>query len=184
MKTTTPGRSGIVASLEEPWDHAVPLLPVGLRELLAVSPFLLLGPDSHLSYCDDDEDTGAQTPSDQPNSDPRNSLEHVVRARHKVETQAFRDAPLRAAAAAKTSKDEMCVQVAKLSNNKERYAKKSDGRVARSGRGCRRRIAPVCNVKPSEDPVVCGVLEDVAHRHCGIGEAVHVESLQLTLQEV
>lgn len=170
------------------WNHGEPLAPVLVAQLGPVPLLLLLGPDSHLHYGDRDEQARTQTPIDQPNPAPRERLHSVIRARHPQQSKQSRLGlgALSAALAAHVPERQVRPQVAGLADGEHGASnpERPDGGGVRRWRVLRGRVREQRDVEPREHPVVERVLEDVAHRHRRLAEAVHVQRLQLALHEV
>jgi hypothetical protein len=170
------------------------LLLVSATELLTVSTLLLLGPNSHLSSSNRQEENSREvTTGKNGDSSPGHGLEQVVGTGNQVESVSTGNGALGGSAGTEVTESDVGKVVGELGEEEQ-----SDGSVENSLVGSRIKslgpprsrhdtggnVQPVGQVESGENPVVSAVLEDVESGHGGGGEAVDKDGLILALQEV
>lgn len=170
------------------------LLLVSTTELLTVPALLLLGPNSHLSSSNRQEENSRKvTTGKNGDSSPGHGLEQVVGAGNQVESVSAGNGTLGGSTGTEVTESDVGEVVGELGEEEQ-----SDGSVENSlvGSGLKSlgpprsrhdtggNVQPVGQVEPRENPVVSAVLEDIESGHGGRGEAVDKDGLILALQEV
>lgn len=96
----TPAHSNVlqscktIADLKDTWEHDIALVLVLVAKLLSVRALLVVAPLTHPRATPDDEDDNRPVAAGNDNSQPRDDLEHVVRARYNIESDSMGDPSL------------------------------------------------------------------------------------------
>lgn len=167
------------------WNHAEPLLLVLPTQLFAVPVLLLLRPHTHLPTSDSQEDCSSPRSRDEHHTNPRYTLEEVVRTGDPIETKTFWYTTLSASWRSQTHQDQMRVQICQLSKEIQHEPSVRNQLIIVIPRRERcRGVDEVRNKHARQRPVVPRVLHDIERRHGGIAKAVNEQRLQLALEEV
>lgn len=127
-------------------QNSIPLALILVAKLLAISPLLLPCPDTHLPYREGNEDDSAQAPIDQGNADPRNRLEHVVRAGDDAETKTLRNAAVSGAWPTQVHQGNVRAEIADLTNREQSKTQVGDQGVRRTRSRTAGSVAPICQI--------------------------------------